>query len=61
MKPVWSDLSLRMELDEHHFDRGRLILRCIAHIPEIYHEEAILELDSVREPISQRGKFFLFI
>ncbi|XP_044262411.1 uncharacterized protein LOC123009907 [Tribolium madens] len=47
----WSDLSLELPLHEYHFSRGKLILRCVAQVAGIYHEEAVLELPSVRDPV----------
>ncbi|XP_050515204.1 uncharacterized protein LOC126890370 [Diabrotica virgifera virgifera] len=52
--PSWSDLALSMTLAEEHFDGGRLILRCIAEIGDIYREEAVLKLRSLREPVPER-------
>ncbi|XP_056638801.1 uncharacterized protein LOC130446513 [Diorhabda sublineata] len=52
--PSWSDLNVNMLLSQEHFDGGRLILRCIAEIGDLYHEEAVLKLRSVREPVPER-------
>ncbi|CAH1112906.1 unnamed protein product [Psylliodes chrysocephalus] len=52
--PLWSDLPLAMTLAEEHFNGGRLILRCVAEIGEIYREEAVLKLGSVRDPVPER-------
>lgn len=54
--PLWSDLPLAMTLAEEHFNGGRLILRCVAEIGEIYREEAVLKLGSVRDPVPERGE-----
>ncbi|XP_050515487.1 uncharacterized protein LOC126890525 [Diabrotica virgifera virgifera] len=51
---AWSDLSLEIRLYEEHFNDGRLILRCVADIEEIYHVEAVLKLGSVRDPVPER-------
>ncbi|KAG5895469.1 hypothetical protein JTB14_013384 [Gonioctena quinquepunctata] len=53
-QPGWSDLALEMVLSEYHFSEGRLILRCVAEIDDIYHEEAVLKLASVRDPVPER-------
>ncbi|KAF7283580.1 hypothetical protein GWI33_023372 [Rhynchophorus ferrugineus] len=51
----WSDLFLELPLNEIHFDEeGRLILRCIAFLPDVYYDEVELELASARKPIPQR-------
>ncbi|XP_018577827.1 uncharacterized protein LOC108916078 [Anoplophora glabripennis] len=55
---AWSDLSLKMVLSEYHFNGGKLILRCIAEIDDIYHEEAVLRLSSAREPRPERVSAF---
>ncbi|XP_074033581.1 uncharacterized protein [Leptinotarsa decemlineata] len=52
--PSWSDLGLQMLLSEYHFSGGRLILRCVAEISDIYREEAVLKLGSVRDPVPER-------
>ncbi|KAJ8917980.1 hypothetical protein NQ315_011433 [Exocentrus adspersus] len=54
----WSDLALDMVLSEYHFNEGRLVLRCIADIDDIYHEEAALRLASAREPKPERVSAF---
>ncbi|KAJ8961972.1 hypothetical protein NQ314_005752, partial [Rhamnusium bicolor] len=56
---AWSDLSLEMVLSEFHFNSGRLILRCVAQVAGIYHEEAVLKLTSARDPVPERGKLFI--
>ncbi|CAG9857990.1 unnamed protein product [Phyllotreta striolata] len=50
----WSDLGLVIRLYAEHFDDGRLILRCVADIENVYHEEAVLKLGSAREPVPER-------
>ncbi|KAL1497145.1 hypothetical protein ABEB36_008151 [Hypothenemus hampei] len=50
----WSDLQLELKLSFIHFNRGRLILQCVAQIPSIYQEIAELELESVRHPVPAR-------
>lgn len=55
-KPSWSDLMLELELLPLHFDDGRLILRCEAQVADVYHEDAVLELESARRPVPQGGK-----
>ncbi|XP_030748065.1 uncharacterized protein LOC115876433 [Sitophilus oryzae] len=50
----WSDLSLDLLLSDIHFDNGRLVLRCIAVLPDIYYDEVELELESARNPVPQR-------
>lgn len=54
---AWSDLSLEMELYEIHFSQGRLMLQCVAEVAGIYQEDAVLALDSAREPVPERGKY----
>lgn len=51
---AWSDLPLEIQLEEQHFNDGRLILRCVADIETVYHEEAVLKLGSVRDPVPER-------
>lgn len=51
----WSDLALKLKLSEFHFSGGRLVLRCIAQVSSVYQKEAVLELQSARRPIPQRG------
>ncbi|RZC35422.1 hypothetical protein BDFB_011639 [Asbolus verrucosus] len=51
---LWSDLALELELSEFHFNKGKLILRCEAQVPGIYHEEAVLELHSARDPVPEK-------
>ncbi|CAH1112918.1 unnamed protein product [Psylliodes chrysocephalus] len=53
-KSEWSDLSLVIRLYEEHFSGGRLVLRCVADVENVYHEEAVLKLGSVREPVPER-------
>ncbi|CAH1118814.1 unnamed protein product [Phaedon cochleariae] len=55
---AWSDLSLEMELSEFHFNTGRLLLQCVAEIADVYHEEAVLKLGSVRDPVPERVSAF---
>ncbi|XP_074033573.1 uncharacterized protein isoform X2 [Leptinotarsa decemlineata] len=55
---AWSDLSLELELSEFHFNSGRLILQCIAEMEDIYREEAVLKLGSVRDPVPERVSAF---
>ncbi|KAJ3640912.1 hypothetical protein Zmor_027445 [Zophobas morio] len=50
----WSDLPLELLLQEHHFNRGKLVLRCVAQILDVYHEEAVLELTSARNPVPEK-------
>lgn len=52
----WSDLALELSLHEYHFNQGRLILRCVSQVANIYHEEAVLELASARNPVPEKGK-----
>ncbi|XP_060516551.1 uncharacterized protein LOC132696032 isoform X2 [Cylas formicarius] len=51
---AWSDLSMELLLTDTHFDNGRLILRCIARLPDVYHDEVELELESARNPVPER-------
>ncbi|XP_050309411.1 uncharacterized protein LOC126745564 [Anthonomus grandis grandis] len=52
----WSDLQLVIKLTALHFSDGRLMLKCIALIPPIYHEEAELELESLRRKASEPAR-----
>lgn len=51
----WSDLTLEMELLEFHFSSGKLLLQCVAEVAGVYREEAVLKLDSARDPVPERG------
>ncbi|KYB28506.1 uncharacterized protein LOC659208 [Tribolium castaneum] len=48
---LWSDLNLELPLHEYHFMQGKLVLRCVAQVAGIYHEEAVLVLPSLRDPV----------
>ncbi|CAG9770557.1 unnamed protein product [Ceutorhynchus assimilis] len=50
----WSDLALELVLNDLHFENGRLVLHCIAILPEVYQEEVQLELASAKDPIPQQ-------
>lgn len=60
-KPSWSDLSLTLYLTEFHYDKGRLILRCVAQVGDIYQDEAVLALSSAREPSWDKGDFLFLL
>lgn len=47
---------MEMELSEFHFASGKLLLQCVANIAELYREEAVLNLDSARDPVPERGE-----
>ncbi|KAJ8971230.1 hypothetical protein NQ317_017460, partial [Molorchus minor] len=53
---AYGDLAVEMVLYEFHFNEGgKLILRCVADIADVYHEEAVLSLHSKRNPVPERG------
>lgn len=54
----WSDLMLDLQLSEYHFYEGKLKLRCTAQVADIYFEEAVLDLESARHPVPERGIYF---
>lgn len=46
---------LELPLSSYHFSQGRLILSCVAQVTELYTANATLELESVRDPVPERG------
>lgn len=49
-----SDLSLELPLFPLHFSTGRLVLRCVAQIGDLYQQHTELRLDKHKEPVPQQ-------
>ncbi|XP_017772287.1 PREDICTED: uncharacterized protein LOC108559490 isoform X2 [Nicrophorus vespilloides] len=50
----WSDLSLELPLFPSHFSGGRLILRCVAQVADMYQQDTELRLDNAKDPVPER-------
>lgn len=42
---------------EANFNGGKLVLRCVAQIAEVYHQEAELQLETSIGPAHARGEY----
>ncbi|XP_022919718.1 uncharacterized protein [Onthophagus taurus] len=53
----WSEISLQLPLFPSHFLEGRLVLRCVAAISDIYQTHTEMRLDNTKDPIPERVTF----
>lgn len=53
----WSELSLELPLYASHFSTGRLTLRCVAQVDDLYQQDVEVRLDKFKDPVPERGTY----
>lgn len=54
----WTDSALELPLFPSHFHNGRLTLKCVAQISDLYQQDTEITFDNVKDPVPARGKYY---